>query len=1055
MVLGLLPAVLALGVATPALAPHSTVTAAPTASRATPSSLGSAGQPRGVVFNAPGPRPASWGPSGAPPGWQALPGATARTSAGGWTGGGNGTASNWDNRFCAGIWPGFPTPSGNPQGTYASGCYGHDEPGIEFYSNLPGSGGNISWNVTLPVDRSATLNQSNLYSAIWFGMTLSDPAAWLGQCFLELQFYPDQTFYNPGPLAPNDTVNGAWVGAAVAWQIEASNGYENPCFYEPLYLNGLPGPAFLNMTQGDNIVVTMTGSTTSTTGEKLVIKDQTNGQSSTIVLYNSTGGFPLNPAYATNSYEGGLDWTPGGEYPVVFAFETGHAGNPDWPSNNSYGGCSPGLKSTPADPGAPCPSYDPGSWANDTLVPWKIQVPQFFNAQRSVGAAQVAFTQDFGGIDLVAQIGGTGCQNDAGSGWCSYPWYSYSCAFHAFDFGATDYATFSNDFGKYNEYAQLPQANALGFGFYPPTNFSVPTCASASYTVTVGTSGTGVGATYLLSHAYTAATVVAGVGPGSYSLNAINAGAGKFSDWVTTGGVTVASKTTAYTTLIVTGNGTVTAAYSAAPRMTKITFVNSPAGSIAVDPSQTFHGPLNGNGDPLGAFPTHGTLSLSSGLYSIQAYPATGYVFASWSATPSLVVASPGSPYTWLSVSESTAATLTAHYTKLAAAEPLSIYAVGNGSVTILGHTITGTASSYGFGLVHPLVGTYPVVATPGTGANSVEWAYGPAGAMTNFSASTEITIEAGPSFLEAFFGEEAPLTLLDSPSTGGAITYVAPLGPSSAHTNGSVETVSPGTYTLVAAPFAGMTFAGWSVSGGASLGSPSQLVTTVTVTSAAKVTASYATAAKSGSVKFIPTPTGDGSILLDGMTTYSTSTTNLTLGLGLHTVSALPAPGFLFSSWTLGSKIVLVGTSNPTDQVINVTGGGSSLTATFTPGTYPFTFVAIQPNGSHITVKVNGVILHSGDTEYLPSGHYSAPFAGGGIGFNGGWTSTSNITLTAKLPTTASFNVDGSGTLYLILVSHPNGTGGPALLAHPAASRLVLPTGSALVELRAWYRPI
>ncbi|HZY91396.1 MAG TPA: hypothetical protein VFG07_01275, partial [Thermoplasmata archaeon] len=70
---------------------------------------------------------------------------------------------------CFGIWP----PGG--QEYYANGCYGHDEPGIQFYSTLPGSGGNVTWNVTLPIGRNSSATQSDLYTAIWFGMTLSDP----------------------------------------------------------------------------------------------------------------------------------------------------------------------------------------------------------------------------------------------------------------------------------------------------------------------------------------------------------------------------------------------------------------------------------------------------------------------------------------------------------------------------------------------------------------------------------------------------------------------------------------------------------------------------------------------------------------------------------------------------------------------------------------------------------------------------------------------------------------------------------------------------------------
>jgi hypothetical protein len=1061
MVLGMLPAALAIAEVGSALAPttHPAVVGSGSAS---PPAAGADGttslHTRGVAFNAPGPRPAAWGPSGTPPGWEALGASPFPPSAGSTvpSAAGPSTAAGPDNRFCTGVPSDLPPMSGIPQGTIAAGCYTHDEPAIDFYSALPGSGANVTWNVTLPTDRSTTLNQSDLYSAVWFGMTLSDPAAWMDQCFLEVQFYPDQTFYNPGPLFPADTVSGAWVGAAVGWQVQASTGYENACFYEPLYLSGNVGPAFLNMTQGDRVVVSMSGSSGSTTGETISVRDLTDHQSSTVVAYNSTGGFPLDPAFSTNSYENALPWTQGGDYPVVLGFSTGRAGNPIDPSNNSYGGCSPGLRSTPQDPAAPCAGYDPGSWANDTAAPWKIQVPSFSDAQHTGKSAQVSFTQNVGGIDLESQLASTACLNAAGSGWCSYPWFSYSCNLQAFEFGATDYATFSADFGKYNQYGPHLEESALGLPFYAPTNYSIPTCTSASYNETVATSGSGAGAVYFLSNAYTTATTVPGVGPGTYSINAINSGSGRFDHWMASGGISVALATSAYTSATVTGAGALTAVYSTAARTTKITFAESPTGgSIGLDPSLTYQGASTGSGDPIGTFATHTTHSLTPGVYSVEAYPAAGYVFSSWTATTGLTVASASTPVTWLVVTGgATAATLTAHDIKAGStAETISLEVVGNGTVTFLGTSVNGTTSVAGTGAFSAVSGSYDINASFGTGTDGVQWVYGPTAVMTNFTANTLVTIGAGPASLEAIFTERASISLQDSPALAGAITYLPPFGPSTTLLNGSLESLAPGTYGLVADPFSGMSFVGWTVTGGATLSAPSQIVTNVTVTSAATVTASYATSAKLESVKLVPSPAGEGSVQLDDMTVYAASGTNSSLGMGLHTVSAIPAPGYLFSHWTGGAKVLLVGPSTQNDQEINVTGTGNSLTAAFTPGSYPFTFVAIQGPGSKITVKVNGIVLRSGYTEYLPPGHYSAPFAGGGIGFNGGWTATSNITFTNRSTTTATFTVAGSGTLYLVLIENGTGSGGPMLVVHPAVASSLSPL-PAWAGLRLWMRP-
>lgn len=1009
---------------------------------------GIAGAPTKVVFNAPGPHPSGWGLRGTPPGAEAL--SAAPTPAGSWGGGGGAGSggapgSNWDNRFCAGLWPGFsPLSDENPQSYYASGCYGHDEPGVQFYSTLPGSGGNVSWKVTLPVDRSPTLNQSNLYSAIWFGMTLTDPYAWMDQCFLELQFYPDLTFYNPGPLFPNWTVNGAWIGAAVAWQIEAKTGFENPCFYEPLYLNGNPGPAFLNMTQGDQIAVTMTGWPGSTAGEQLAITDVTNGQGSNITLFNSTGNYPLNPSYTSNSYENGLEWTPGGEYPVVFAFETGHAGNFNWPNNNSFGGCSPGAVSTPADPGAPCPSYDPGSWANDTARPWKIQVPTYFNAHATGQAAQVGFTQDFGGISLVSQLSGGACNGETGAAWCSYPWYSYSCSAHAFEFGATDYGGATSDFGKYNEYATGLQGNALGFGFYPPTNFSIPTCGAPTYSVTVGATGTG-GSAYFLSQPYATSTTVAGIGAGDYSLNAIPTAGSSFDHWAVTGGLSVALLSSAYTSVTVSGNGTLTAVFSTSPPMTKVTFSDVPFGKIGLDPSLTFNGPFTGTGNPIATLPNGAPWSLAPGIYSIQALPRAGYNFSYWSVSNGgAIVASASFPYTWLTVTGTqSAVTLTAWYAKTVAKVVVEVVVFGNGSVTAGPLTVTNVGPGPAFGIVRGFAGTHPISATPGVGADAVLWLYGPSGVMTNFSMSTYITTEQGFTLIEAIFYGVAPLTVATSSSSAGMVSFVSP---ASGPLSGGTAQLTPGIYAIAADPSAGYAFTGWSTTGGVTALSPSDAVTLLNFTAAGGITANFAAAVTSSTLTVGASGGAGGSVLLDGTASYTSPTAVASVSDGLHWVTATPQPGWVFSSWSLSGSVSAVGTAVAGAQEINVTGTASVL-AVFTPGLYPVTFVAWEPEGtgaSAATLTIGGHVLSTGETAWLTAGTYTATLTGPDDQVRAG-TATSNLTIGAGHPATGvQVTVLGSGTLYAIYgdSDHDLGSGGllPVHVAGGAGSPTSLP---------------
>src|SRR5438876_1873497 len=88
---------------------------------------------------------------------------------------------------------------------------GHDEPTVQFVSNVGGSGNNTQWQITLPKERAlpATKTFENQI-AFWFSMALCDPRSFpqnpcipdsdknigsftpnaAGSAFLEMQFYP-------------------------------------------------------------------------------------------------------------------------------------------------------------------------------------------------------------------------------------------------------------------------------------------------------------------------------------------------------------------------------------------------------------------------------------------------------------------------------------------------------------------------------------------------------------------------------------------------------------------------------------------------------------------------------------------------------------------------------------------------------------------------------------------------------------------------------------------------------------------------------------------------
>jgi hypothetical protein len=130
--------------------------------------------------------------------------------------------------YCQDIAPAPGDSSAEDNGNYI----GHDEPGVNFISNVPGSGNNVRWQFRLPVERPLPATQSfQNFIAFWFSMALCDPNSFpfgacvpdsdsndpkkAGSALLELQFYP------PGAgLAPNITNSCSMTDWCAALNIE-------------------------------------------------------------------------------------------------------------------------------------------------------------------------------------------------------------------------------------------------------------------------------------------------------------------------------------------------------------------------------------------------------------------------------------------------------------------------------------------------------------------------------------------------------------------------------------------------------------------------------------------------------------------------------------------------------------------------------------------------------------------------------------------------------------------------------------------------------------------
>ncbi|HKV89860.1 MAG TPA: hypothetical protein VJQ43_01525, partial [Thermoplasmata archaeon] len=943
-------------------------------------------------FRFAGPHPQSWRGSAAPPGAPFPVGWTPARPADS----GNESASMQSPVFssghCAGLYP----ATGNS--TYYDGCIGHDEPGIQFYSNLPGSGGNFTWNVTLPVDAGPARNQSNLYVAVWFGMTLNDPLAWMNQCFLEVQLYPDSSYDG---LGNSLSTEGHWVGAAVAWQIEAATGFEDPCYYQLLYNNGIPGPAYFNMTGGDKLTVTMGGWATSPYGENLTIRDHTNGARTNLSLYDPYGNFPLNPSYATSGFENGLQWTPGGEYPVAFSFETGHARPPTRPTDPYFYECDPGRPSPSINNSrVPCGSYDPASWVNDTIAPWKIGVPTFRSSAGTQVPAQVAFTQDLGGIDWSQNA--QGCPGNVGSTDCSYPWYSYSCSAHAFEFGATDYVGVTEDFGKYHQFATVRESNDLNLGYYPPTNFTIPTCGRPSYSLTLDPAGPASGGRlYFLSTPYSSNTLVRGLAPGAYPIHALGRAGALFSRWSTSGNVSVDYAGGAFATVTLTGNGTLSASFDAVAPLTRVTFNDSVAnGSVAVMPNYL----LTGLGAPIAKLSSGGTISLPSQIYSIIAYPPPGYNFSRFTVSSNgAVVAAPYFQDSWFVVTGAAAnstVTVTAWYTASTALIPIQVYALAGGVIDFNGTVTTFSAPTVA-------VGTYSIAAIPSPGWTFAFWAIYGSVVWTDQRNQTNVTLEDGTGYyglvyIEAYFD---PVVTVDVavPAAGGVSFFPPTVVP-----NGTALSLGQGLWYPIAVPSPGYGFSSWTVNSSTAgwlNGTSSQFNAILQLNGTLTLTAHFS-ALPVETLGFALTPANGGSIEFN-LQEYANGT-NASVTNGSYDLAFLPAPGYRFASSSgTGSVAVLA-----SEAVVY--GNGGTIHATFAalaPTKVAVTFVAVPSNAT--VASLNGTAYAHGATAWLLPGTYPLRAVTANTTTFETWSEEGGLSVGSNSSPATNLTIAAGGTLY------------------------------------------
>ncbi|MCI4321991.1 MAG: hypothetical protein L3K05_06790, partial [Thermoplasmata archaeon] len=597
---------------------------------------------------------------------------------------------------------------------YPAGCFGRDQAVVGFYSNLAGGAGNVSVSLTLPVDRSPNANQSDLYRAIWLGLVLSDPHAWMSQCFLEVRFQPDSSYAN----TTSATVANNWTGAVVGYAIDPATSTEDACFEQPLSVSGGTAGTYLTPSGGDTLNITTVGWLGSATSEQVTVIDESTGLRSDVRSI-SDQGTPLVPAYSTSTTLDAFAAAAAQVPAVSFGVELAGGANPSVVANSSFGGCLPGGPApTKVDGAVPCPSYDPTSWVNDTAAPIVLSPPVFSAGAASTRAGELRFASTVGGAAGLLSLSNASCTGRSGSAFCTYPWYSYSCGAGGLEFGATDFSGVSTDFGKQNEFAGPAGPGLLGFPQFPSNGFAIPACGSGNHNVTVGVSS-GSGAVVLLDTNYTTPTSTA-IAAGAYAISAVPAAGEFFSGWMTTGTAVVGNPNRAATTLVPNGGGSVLASFTNSPPYSAVHFA-------FVGGNASFELGLSGVGSTAAAplTVTNGsTILLAAGAYPILAAPTSGLALGRWTSTGATVIPDSTAPADWLIVfaggaSGNVSASLVAE------SGNVTIIAEGNGNGTVV---LNGTVLPYSpsndtsMGSLTGPAGSYFAKATPAPGWSFLGW---------------------------------------------------------------------------------------------------------------------------------------------------------------------------------------------------------------------------------------------------------------------------------------------------------------------------------------------
>ncbi len=501
-----------------------------------------------------------------------------------------------------------------------------------------------------------------------------------------------------------------------------------------------------------------------------------------------------------------------------------------------------------------------------------------------------------------------------------------------------------------------------------------------------GTTNPGVGAQ----------TVEAG---SATAIEALPANGYHFINWQTSGLATVAAPHLISTTVLTTGDATVTALFAPNAQSATLTMAVSPTASGSVTPATGTHTVSVGETITLAAVPVVGyhftgwtsqgnieimdpnltsTAALISGscsvtaafaantaqailtmaaspaaagltnpgvgahtatvgaTYQIEAQPQSGYYFKSWTTSGKATVAAPTLVKTSVVVNGD--ATITALFAAVSQTANLTMAATPSASGTV----------NPGVGSHAVVIGaTYAISATAATGYHFAFWqlADGSKATITDPTLVSTSVLIGGDATVTAVFaanGTTAQIQLASNP-VGGGQTIPG---------NGTYTLNVGATYKATASAGSGYHFDHWSASGKATIDSPTTVQTYILVEGDATVTAQFYLNTKSVTLALAVTPTSSG--------TTNPGVGSYTVNAGEpQTISAHPADGYYFSSWDVtgdadiaDAKLSTTVVTPRSDTTVTATFAKAASTALFTAGVTPTGTGTTSPAGE-LTLNV------------------------------------------------------------------------------------------------------